>query len=93
MANKEDDEMYRSGWLIVVVLFFSLSDASAAKLCKEYRSCAEVISDFPNGNFGRKDRDKDGIPCENVCRSKQQVQQLLRNLSDTKKSSEKNRVD
>ncbi len=37
---------------------------------KKYKSCYEVIKDYPSGKFGRKDRDKDGIPCENVCSSK-----------------------
>lgn len=60
------------------VLLLAFTGPVHAKVCKKYRSCAEVIADFPDGKFGRKDGDGDGIPCENVCRSKKQVRELLR---------------
>ncbi|CAH1385577.1 hypothetical protein [Candidatus Nitrotoga sp. M5] len=81
--------MYRSGLFLIAVMLLSISEANAAKLCKDYQSCAEVISDFPLGDFGNKDRDKDAIPCENVCRSRQQVEELLQSYAGSKKTNEK----
>ena len=40
--------------------------------CKAMLSCEEAVQAWCNGYSGA-DRDKDGIPCENVCRSKAQV--------------------
>jgi len=65
---------------IILIIIFLLPSLLSAKSCKKYKSCAEVISDYPDGNFGRKDRDKDGIPCENVCHSKEQVKMLLKKV-------------
>ncbi len=71
--------------LLLAVLLLS-PEVSAAKYCKYYRSCAEVIADYPDGKFGKRDGDNDGIPCENVCRSRQQVQDLLNQMARSKKS-------
>ena len=71
--------------IFIFILALSLSEAVIAKSCQEYRSCTEVISDYPNGHFGRRDRDKDGIPSENLCRSKKQVEVSLKAVSDTNK--------
>lgn len=76
--------------LLLTALLFT-PEISAAKYCKYYRSCAEVIADYPDGKFGKRDGDDDGIPCENVCRSRQQVEDLLNQIARSKKSkSEKN---
>ena len=64
--------------LVLIAFLTCLPGAGSAKSCKEYKSCAAVIDDYPTGKFGRKDADKDGIPCENVCISKKQVQKLLK---------------
>ena len=64
--------------LYKVILFMVLVLNLDAKSCKKYHSCLEVIKDFPNGDFRSKDRDKDGIPCENICHSKKEVDRLLK---------------
>ncbi len=74
--------MPNSKLILVLAILLSLPGAGAAKSCKVYKSCAEVIADYPTGNFGKKDGDQDGIPCENVCSSKVQVQKLLKKLSN-----------
>lgn len=79
--------MQRKILLLSLLLLFSFTAEVSAKSCKKYRSCAEVIADFPNGKFGRKDRDKDGIPCENVCKSKKQVKDLLERIGKSNKKS------
>lgn len=48
-----------------------------AKTCQEYTSCEALIKDYPSGEFGTKDRNKDGVPCENVCSSVEEVKDLL----------------
>lgn len=44
---------------------FSCSDGK--KYCKEMTSCAEARFYLKQCGMTRLDRDKDGIPCENVC--------------------------
>ena len=79
--------MHQKKLLFLFVFFLCLPEVSLAKSCKKYSSCAEVIADHPSGNFGRRDGDKDGIPCENVCRSTEQVKKLLKAYSSNKKAS------
>ena len=40
--------------------------------CKQVSSCEEAVEIWCNG-YRRADGDHDGIPCENVCHSKEQV--------------------
>jgi hypothetical protein len=35
--------------------------------CKEMTSCAEAQHFYKNCGLNRLDRDRDGIPCENLC--------------------------
>ena len=72
-----------------LTMLLAFPSFATAKSCKSYRSCTEVISDYPNGKFGVRDRDKDGIPCENVCRSKKQVQDLLNAINGKKNTTRK----
>lgn len=81
--------MYYKTPIFIAIILFSISTVSHAKYCKEYKSCAEVISDYPSGRFGIRDRDDDGIPCENVCKSKKQVEDLLNSISGSAKEKDK----
>lgn len=38
------------------------------KYCKEMESCKEAIFYLNKCGVSRLDRDKDGIPCESICR-------------------------
>jgi hypothetical protein len=67
--------MHQKILIFTLIMLFSLTSEVYAKSCKKYRSCAEVIADYPDGRFGSKDRDHDGIPCENVCKSRKQVEE------------------
>ncbi|EJN05617.1 excalibur calcium-binding domain-containing protein [Phyllobacterium sp. YR531] len=40
--------------------------------CKQVSSCEEAVQIWCDG-YGRADGDSDGIPCENVCSSKEEV--------------------
>lgn len=46
-----------------------------ARSCKAVRSCEEAVILWCNG-YRRADGDNDGIPCENVCHSKEQVDRI-----------------
>ena len=43
--------------------------------CKQVSSCEEAVEIWCNG-YGRADGDSDGIPCENVCHSVEQVEEI-----------------
>jgi len=62
-------------WVVVMSALscaVSVPAANAAS-CGGYSSCAEAVKAWCSGRHPGADRDRDGIPCENVCRSKQQV--------------------
>lgn len=44
--------------------------------CKQYRNCREAVVAWCAGLHPRADGDHDGIPCENVCRSKSVVDKI-----------------
>lgn len=52
---------------------FILPVTAQAASCKQARNCDEAVEMWCNGYSGA-DRDDDGIPCENVCRSRAQVE-------------------
>lgn len=50
-----------------------------ARSCKAVRSCEEAVILWCSG-YRRADADNDGIPCENVCRSKREVDEIRRRI-------------
>lgn len=48
---------------------------AAARTCKQVASCEEAVELWCNG-YRRADADKDGIPCENICHSLEQVEEI-----------------
>jgi hypothetical protein len=46
-----------------------------ARTCKQVASCEEAVQIWCDG-YRRADADKDGIPCENICHSKEQVDEI-----------------
>nr|WP_295463105.1 excalibur calcium-binding domain-containing protein [Mesorhizobium sp.] len=46
-----------------------------ARTCKQVASCEEAVQIWCDG-YRRADGDGDGIPCENICRSKEQVDEI-----------------
>ena len=57
----------------------SLSSA-VAQSCKDYATCREAVIAWCAGEHPRADGDGDGIPCENVCKSKAQVDQIKKEI-------------
>ena len=43
--------------------------AKAAR-CSDYKQCSQAVENWCTGRHNGADRDDDGIPCENVCKSK-----------------------
>lgn len=48
---------------------------AAAKTCKQVASCEEAVILWCSG-YRRADADSDGIPCENICHSLDQVNEI-----------------
>ena len=65
--------------LAVVALAATAERAEAAR-CKEYRSCSAAVKAWCAGRHPGADRDKDKIPCENVCKSLKQSRKEARKL-------------
>jgi len=47
----------------------------AGMSCKQVSSCEEAVAIWCGG-YARADGDSDGIPCENVCHSVEQVEEI-----------------
>ena len=50
-----------------------------ARTCKQVRSCREAV-ELWCGGYRRADADNDGIPCENVCRTKEEVDAIRKDI-------------
>lgn len=48
--------------------------------CKSYNTCQQAVINWCAGRHNRADGDGDGIPCENVCRSRAQVIEIMRRI-------------
>lgn len=46
-----------------------------ARTCKQVSSCREAVELWCSG-YSRADGDRDGIPCENVCHSREEVEEI-----------------
>jgi hypothetical protein len=59
--------------LVLIIVVFIITGPANAASCKSYRTCAQAVKAWCEGSHPGADRDKDGIPCENVCRSLKKV--------------------
>ncbi|GEO86610.1 MULTISPECIES: excalibur calcium-binding domain-containing protein [Alphaproteobacteria] len=48
---------------------------AAGRTCKQVANCAEAVELWCSG-YSRADADHDGIPCENVCHSRDEVDRI-----------------
>ena len=53
--------------------------AQGGRSCKAASTCEEAVVMWCGG-YSRADADGDGIPCENVCRSLQQVEAIKKKI-------------
>jgi hypothetical protein len=64
--------------LLAATMALAVSTQSvAAASCKNYSNCREAVIAWCAGNHPRADGDGDGIPCENVCRSRADVASVM----------------
>jgi hypothetical protein len=61
-----------------------ISVSAFAASCKNFVTCEEAVIAWCQGIHPRADGDGDGIPCENVCKSKAQVDEIKKRISCTK---------
>ena len=52
--------------------------------CKKYLSCRQAVEAWCAGIHPGADRDEDGIPCENVCKSRKQVVAIEKEIGCSK---------
>jgi hypothetical protein len=63
-------------WLALPQTEIRISPLVPVRLtCKQVSSCEEAVEIWCNGYRGA-DRDNDGIPCENICHSLEQVENI-----------------
>ncbi|WP_430250754.1 excalibur calcium-binding domain-containing protein [Neorhizobium sp. DAR64860/K0K1] len=60
---------------VILVAMVLLAGAAQAKTCKDVSSCEEAVILWCEG-YSRADADRDGIPCETVCHSLRDVQEI-----------------
>ena len=54
----------------------AISTTAIAAKCVDYLTCREAVIAWCVGEHPRADGDGDGIPCENVCRSRAEVEKI-----------------
>lgn len=63
-------------FILVFVIVMALNVSAFAARCTDYTTCEEAVIAWCKGIHPRADGDHDGIPCENVCSSKEQVDEI-----------------
>ncbi len=56
-----------------------LHTIAAGRTCKSVSSCEEAVELWCSG-YSRADADHDGIPCENICHSVEQVDEIRKRI-------------
>ncbi|WP_245410643.1 hypothetical protein [Notoacmeibacter marinus] len=65
---------------LILMLALSVAFAPASALaarCTDYANCRQAVENWCAGRHARADGDNDGIPCENVCTSRAEVQAIM----------------
>ncbi|MEN3794173.1 hypothetical protein [Fulvimarina sp. MAC3] len=65
--------------LAALTLMSSAAPALAAR-CTDYSTCRQAVENWCAGRHRGADRDNDGIPCENLCSSREQVIEIMRSI-------------
>jgi hypothetical protein len=86
LADRMEQSMNRFTALVVLLMVATGTAAAeqsvwqeARVTCKQVASCEEAVLLWCGGYSGA-DRDRDGIPCENVCRSGDQVDAIRQKI-------------
>ena len=62
---------------VILAALAAPTEGVSAASCKSYSTCREAVIGWCAGNHPRADGDNDGIPCENVCRSRAEVAAIM----------------
>jgi hypothetical protein len=65
--------------LLVIAVGAAQPSHAFAASCKQASTCEEAVVMWCGG-YSRADGDGDGIPCENVCHSLEQVQKIKKEI-------------
>ena len=65
---------------VSLVCFVASTTIAHAARCADYSNCRQAVIAWCNGEHPRADGDGDGIPCENVCRSLEQVEKIKKEI-------------
>lgn len=63
-------------FVLIFTLVMVLNASAFAARCADYVTCEQAVIAWCQGEHPRADGDHDGIPCENVCSSKAQVEEI-----------------
>ncbi|MCF3935464.1 excalibur calcium-binding domain-containing protein [Acuticoccus sp. M5D2P5] len=66
--------------LAIALAVTTVPGAAVAATCKDYSTCREAVVNWCAGRHARADGDGDGIPCENVCGSRAEVEAIMREI-------------
>ena len=69
---------------VAAMLALGLATSAYAANCKSYSNCEEAVRAWCAGQHNGADRDGDGIPCENVCKSLVQVIAIKQQIGCTR---------
>ncbi len=64
-----------------LLLYVASTTVAFAAKCADYSSCREAVIAWCEGKHPRADGDGDGIPCENVCKSRDQVEKIKKEIN------------
>lgn len=64
-------------WITLATALTAAAGEAQAARCTDYTTCRQAVIAWCAGNHPGADRDKDGIPCENVCRSLAEVVAIM----------------
>lgn len=67
-------------FIMVFIFAMTFSVCAYAARCSDYATCRQAVIAWCNGAHPRADGDNDGIPCENVCKSKEQVDAIKKEI-------------
>ena len=67
-------------YFIAFLILLMTTISGYAARCSDYTNCRQAVVKWCTGQHNRADGDNDGIPCENVCRSRDQVRQIMREI-------------
>ena len=67
-------------YAVLILATMATSSPAVAASCKSYSTCRQAVIAWCEGRHPGADRDDDGIPCENVCKSRSAVMAIMNEI-------------